>query len=275
MSCKAQGLPLSNQLQTFLINLDRSTDRLAAMKARLDRLGRSWVRVPAVDGRALDLSCLGDKVDEAAFARRHGKRLNPSEVGCHLSHIKALQTFLDGPWHWALILEDDADFPPDFDHLLAELLASETQWDLVKLSAFHGGAPIPLTRLTGRYQLAVPLARLMNANCILFTRHAAATLVERLQPMTLPYDHALEQAVLFGLRLRTVTPSPCPADTGMASTIGDRARLKPFKFPWYRRLPAMGFRLSMELRRVVLGIAQAVAARRLRLRSGPCRKEPE
>jgi len=268
---------LSTRLQTFLINLDHSTDRLAAMKARLERHGRTWIRVPAVNGHVLDLAGLGRCVDEGAFARRHGKRLNPAEVGCHLSHLKALQAFLAGPWRWALILEDDADFPPDFSQLLAELLASEAQWDIVKLSAFHGGAPVPLARLTGRYQLAVPLARLMNANCILFNRHAAATLVERLQPMTLPYDHALEQAVLFGLRLRTVTPTPCPADTGLASTIGDCARLKPFKFPWYRRLPAMGFRLSMELRRVVLGIAQAVAARRQTprqaARTGPAQRE--
>jgi len=101
----------------------------------------------------------------------------------------------------------------------------------------------------------------MNSNAILFSRDAAQAMLKQLLPMTLPYDHALEQAVAFGLRLRSVTPLPCPADTGLASTIGDRAQLRPFKLRWYKRLPAMGFRLSMESRRVVFGLMQVMRAR--------------
>jgi glycosyl transferase family 25 len=245
--------------QTFLINLDRSQDRLRTMTHRLARAGLRWQRVPAVDGSALDLRRRAD-VDERGFRLRHGKRLNPAEVGCYLSHIQALKTFLDGPWSWALVLEDDADFPADFTSLVGHLIERSDQWDILKLSSFHGGAPVPVADLPQARRLAVPLARLMNANCILFNRHAAQVLVERLLPMTLPYDHALEQAFLFGLRLRTVTPIPCPAETGLPSTIGNRAQLRPFKLRWYKRLPAMLFRLSMEARRVVLGLAQVLAA---------------
>ena len=261
--------PRIQSLQIFLINLDRSTDRLLAMKARLEHAGLAWMRVPAIDGSKLDLSRCA-QVDERRFRRRHGKRLNPAEVGCHLSHLKALKTFLAGPAAWALVLEDDADFPAGFGDLLDDLLAIGDQWDIVKLSSFHGGTPVPVAKVSPSYRLAVPLSRLMNANCILFNRLAARTLLERLQPMTLPYDHALEQAVVFGLRLRTVTPMPCPADTGLPSTIGDRAQLRPFKLAWYRRLPAMAFRLSMEVRRVMLGLAQIARARlahRLRTQS--------
>ncbi|MDM0045556.1 glycosyltransferase family 25 protein [Variovorax dokdonensis] len=245
--------------QTFLINLDRSEDRLRTMRQRLERAGLPWQRVAAVDGKTLDLRNLRE-VDERGFRRRHGKRLNPAEVGCYLSHIKALKAFLDGPWTWALILEDDADFPDDFGTLIEQLLERSDQWDVLKLSSFHGGSPVPVAELPGSRRLAVPLARLMNANCILFNRHAARVLLKRLLPMTLPYDHALEQAFVFGLRLRTITPIPCPAETGLPSTIGDRAQLRPFKLRWYKRLPAMGFRMSMETRRVVFGLKQVLSA---------------
>jgi len=257
----------SAQFQTFLINLDRSQDRLSAMKDRLERAGLPWQRVPGVDGKQLDLDQCQD-VDAQGFRRRNGKRLNPAEVGCYLSHIKALRTFLAGPWMWALVLEDDADFPEGFDRLLEQLAGCADQWDIVKLSSFHGGTPVPVAALSPQHELAVPLSRLMNANCILFNRHAAQVLLKRLLPMTLPYDHALEQAVTFGLRLRTVTPLPCPADTGLPSTIGGRAQLRPFKLRWYQRFPAMGFRLSMELRRVYFGLLQIGAAYATRWRGG-------
>ncbi|HYP86173.1 glycosyltransferase family 25 protein [Variovorax sp.] len=254
----------SAQFQTFLINLDRSPDRLQAMKERLERAQLPWLRVPGVDGKTLDMSQCAE-VDERGFRQRHGKRLNPAEVGCYLSHIKALKAFLDGPWMWALVLEDDADFPEDFAVVLEQLAQCHDQWDIVKLSSFHGGTPVPVAALSPKHSLAVPLSRLMNANCILFNRHAAQVLLKRLLPMTLPYDHALEQAVAFGLRLRVVTPLPCPAETGLPSTIGDRAQLRPFKLAWYQRLPAMRFRLSMETRRVAYGLGQVARAYAARL----------
>jgi glycosyl transferase family 25 len=138
------------------------------------------------------------------------------------------------------------------------VLALGDHWDIVKLSSFHSGTPVRLANVRTPYALAVPLSRQMNANAILFNRRAAQVLVEKLLPMRLPYDHALERAWLFGLSLRTVTPSPCPAETGLQSTIGDRQRLRTFKLALHRRLPAMWFRLCTELLRVGFGIAHVL-----------------
>ena len=40
-------------ITAYLINLDRSPDRLARMQARFDEIGAAFVRIPAVDGKAL------------------------------------------------------------------------------------------------------------------------------------------------------------------------------------------------------------------------------
>lgn len=238
--------------QTFVINLERSHDRLRAIGEHLARVGLPWRRVAAVDGSTLDL-LRTTGVDIAGYRRNHGKQLNPAEVGCYLSHLRAMREFLAGPWQWALVLEDDADFPDGFQDLLSRLIAIEDQWDIVKLSSFHSGTPVRIENLSERYALAVPLSRLMNSNSILFNRHAAELLVEKLLPMQLPYDHALERAWLFGLKLRTVTPSPCPSESNLVSTIGDRQQLRLFKLRWYRRAPAMLFRVRTELMRVCSG----------------------
>ena len=240
-------------LQVLVINLDRSTERLTAMQERLARADMPWRRVSAIDGHALALAGHAD-IDAQGYRRWHGKELNPAEAGCHLSHIKAMRQFLAGPCEFALLLEDDADFPADFRALLDRLAEVAEAWDIVKLSSFHSGTPVRIADLHPPYALAVPLSRHMNANAILLNRSAAQVLVEKMLPMRLPYDHALERAWLYGLKLRVVTPSPCPSETGLTSTIGDRQRLRIFKPRWHRRLPAMVFRIHTELLRVGFGL---------------------
>ena len=83
-------------VQTYVINLDRSPERLRAMSGRLERARLSWVRIAAVEGAGIDAYECAD-VDAQAYRRAHGKELNPAEVGCYLSHVKALRTFLAGP----------------------------------------------------------------------------------------------------------------------------------------------------------------------------------
>lgn len=258
---KSQSATSAN-IQTFVINLDRSTHRLAAMRNRLGRLNMAWQRVAAVDGHTLDLAG-NHAVSPRDYQRCHGKDLNPAEVGCYLSHLACLRLFLAGPAQHALILEDDADFPADFEPLLDHLLAIHDRWDIVKLSGFHSGTPVRIAKLNAPYALAVPLSRHMNANSILFSRRAAETLLAQMLPMFLPYDHALERAWLFGLKLRIVTPSPCPSETDLLTTIGDRPHLKRFKFPLHKRLPAMLFRLRTEAMRLAFGLIHLYAARRI------------
>ena len=77
----------------YYINLDRSTDRRAAMDAQLARLGLTerYRRFAAVDG------------NPDAIA---GPRLTVSELGCFTSHTRLLRRHLDGAAH-PHIIEDD------------------------------------------------------------------------------------------------------------------------------------------------------------------------
>lgn len=251
-------------LQAFVINLDRSPERMATMRERLAPLDLSWERVPAVEGKLLDLSALPE-VSISGYRRWHGKELNPAEAGCYLSHIAVLRRFLAGSAQYALVLEDDADFPADFMPLLRQLLAHASSWDVVKLSGFHRGTPIKLAPLHGPYALAVPLSRLCNSNSLLLNRRAAERLLRELLPMRLPYDHALERAWLWNLKLRMVTPLPCPADTGVGTTIGTSTTMRRYKLPAHRRLSTYLFRLRTELGRAGFGLAH-VLGERLRAR---------
>jgi glycosyl transferase family 25 len=244
--------PGGHTLATFVINLERSPERLRAMGERLDVLGLPWQRIVAVDGPALPAWPPGS-VDEAGYARRHGKPVAAGEVGCYLSHLKALRAFLDTGASHLLLLEDDALPGPACRAVVEALLQACERWDLVKLSGFHRGSPAAVMPLVSGHVLAVPFSRQGNTAALMFSRQAAAAALAVLEPMRLPYDHALERPWVFHQRLRIVTPSPVQAQDGSPSTIsGGRTR----KFGWVQRLPTHAFRVRNESRRLAWALGQ-------------------
>lgn len=78
----------------YFINLDRSTDRRAAMEAQFRALDPpiAYQRFPAIDGTATGIQ---------------NAHLNPAEVGCFMSHAALLRGQIGGTRH-VHVLEDDA-----------------------------------------------------------------------------------------------------------------------------------------------------------------------
>ena len=112
-----------------VINLEGSDERLESVRHMLDREKIVWRRMPAVDGRHGMQE--GDyDYDESAAIIRHDRPLNTGEIGCYLSHIKALRMFLAGEAACAVVLEDDIDIPPGTFANLKAIAA--------KLDAFYG-----------------------------------------------------------------------------------------------------------------------------------------
>jgi glycosyl transferase family 25 len=119
---------LPAEAPVFLINLDRSPDRLAEFDAQARAMGLSYERFSAVDGRAGVPEQL-----RAEFAR--SDRLSNGEVGCYASHLSIARRVVARGCSMALVLEDDAVLQPDF----LECARQATQvapggWDIIHLS---------------------------------------------------------------------------------------------------------------------------------------------
>lgn len=241
-------------LISLLINLDRSPQRLAQMADRLDRHKLAWKRVSAVEGKLLDLET-DPRVCAASYASKHGKVLNPAELGCYLSHVKCMEVFLQDPEaKYALILEDDVDFAPDFGAVIESVIGRSAEWDMVKLSGFHTGTPIGGIPLRGGRRLSPMLSRHTGSAAYLVNRKAAQSYLEHLLPMSLPYDHAFDQGWKLGIKTRLVHPLPTQLDWA-PSTIGDATNRYP-KFPWYKRFGTYFYRARTELQRLSYGLGQ-------------------
>lgn len=96
-------------MKIYLINLDRSPERLARMQSILRSMGLEFTRFPAVDGSLLTEEELSAKV-RLVDGRPH---LSLGEIGCTLSHIECLELIAEGPDNYAVIAEDDVHLCSD------------------------------------------------------------------------------------------------------------------------------------------------------------------
>jgi glycosyl transferase family 25 len=241
--------PIPLRLKAYLINLDRSADRLAAMRTQLDAAGLPWTRVPAVDGRGFgNLPWPG--YDDRGYDRDWGKSHDPGEVGCFHSHLRAFQTFMDDGAEFGLILEDDCRFEGDLADVLDDLIERAGTWDVVKLSGNHRGLPMTVEVLPHGRRLVALLQRQTGSAAYLVNRRAAQSYLARLLPMNVPYDHTFDQVWRFGLTLRGIDPFPIKDDKGRRSTI-NYSTVFGVKKVWYRRGGVAAYRARTEFRRVI------------------------
>jgi len=102
------------RLKTYVLNLDRHPDRLAAVANQLDAQGIDWERSPAFDAKAMAAK------DLDAMVARTGPipRMPDTARACTAGHYQILRSFLQTDATHALVLEDDAVMSP---HLARDL----------------------------------------------------------------------------------------------------------------------------------------------------------
>jgi len=203
----------------YVINLDRDVERMASLAGSLQALNLPFKRVSAVLGK--EVPNWEKLVDVELYGARNRLPMpRPGEVGCYLSHLKAMEEFLRTDEPWCVILEDDVEVRPECVEVLAAL-GQKDDWDLVKLFCFHSGLPVRKRALTPNHYLVVHLTRTTSSAAYVVNRRAAETLLNFMRPISEQVDHALERPWETGLRVRGVRPLPVVlAPVAATTTIG-------------------------------------------------------
>jgi glycosyl transferase family 25 len=242
------------------LNLDHASDRWEYTRKNFAKVNIHLQRVSAVVGRNLPFPI--PEHDSDAYRRWHGKLTIPGEVGCYLSHIKAMDLFLDSQESHALICEDDVKPVDALQDILSSAFAHQEHWDILRLSGFRDAKPQSIVALTDGYALSINLRFLAGTGAYVINRHAATVLREKLLPMFLPYDHALDREWEWGLRSLSV--NPLPIDQG-EHEFRTQIQTRNSKVAWYHRYwTVLPFRLKTHCLRYAAR-KTALLAHRLRI----------
>ena len=100
-------------INTYIINLDQSKDRLELITNQCNREGLNCHRFSAVNGKKLDVKTM-DIVEN--------KKIDKGALGCSLSHINLWKKVEKKGDNMFIVLEDDCIIETDFNKKLADIL---------------------------------------------------------------------------------------------------------------------------------------------------------
>tara|TARA_B110000211_G_C14082723_1_gene555326 strand:+ start:457 stop:1236 length:780 start_codon:yes stop_codon:yes gene_type:complete len=235
-------------LPVWVINLDKSPDRMARMDEGLRAQGLTYKRIPGIDGRA-ELYRLLPKVDRVAYERNMGQELLPGKVGCYFSHLSAWQRLIESGQEMALILEDDVVFHADFRDALALAIRAKAHWDLLRLNRIRAKLPVSQGRI-GPYLLNAYIGPCTGNGAYLIRRETARLLLGAMVPQTRAADHEINRFFVHGFRLRGLEPFPSHVEDFGDSQITGRNHAEVKKPAALLRLPHYGLKATNYLRRL-------------------------
>ena len=97
----------------LLITLNPDCPKVLELLERLQTAGLNVEIFPAVDGRGQLPKLEKDEVlDQQRATRYRGEPLTGSEIGCYLSHLRAVKRAAQLNWPHVCIFEDDIELEP-------------------------------------------------------------------------------------------------------------------------------------------------------------------
>lgn len=196
---------------TFVINLDRSPDRMLHFAMQAERAHLNVSRMAAVDGSKLDMEGLRKR---NVLGPRYPWNWRGS-AACALSHFILYEQMLASNATHYLIFEDDAYLSADF---LTRLSAAATivpaDWDILNVGCF--GWSCEGTHVVGNIMAANTKVHIhchpLTAQCVsgtssyLITRQGARTMLDVCLPMNENIDKQSRDH--YGTRLKFYCTSP-------------------------------------------------------------------
>lgn len=232
-------MALAVRAPVFVINLERSTDRSAAMTAAYDAIGVNLRFHKAIDGRAVDL-LVDPRYDRTTRLARYGADLNSAEIACYLSHITLLEHCLKEGIDRAFVIEDDVHPEPHFVDAIDMLSEAPDSFECVRLMGLRPRPSLPVGQLSEDLRLVWPTHGLCGTQGYFITKPAMEKLVANGLPIVLPLDMMLDRYWRTGITIFAVEPHVV-RDVGATSDIGTRLDAWDERpRPWLRARLKMG-----------------------------------
>ncbi|MBE6447098.1 MAG: glycosyltransferase family 25 protein [Alphaproteobacteria bacterium] len=201
------GSVISGKVGSFVINLDRATERWNFIKRSVEALGFQTARISAEDGNLLSDDYINSISDKERYRRYFKMYPEKGTIGCSLSHEKAWKEFLLSDCEFALIFEDDASFDPSvLKNCVEDAIKYRQLWDVLELEPYHHGSPVAIRRINASHSMCVYFSNITHAGCYLINRATARKFLQKMYPIFVPLDHYINAAWEFDVKYIGVEP---------------------------------------------------------------------
>lgn len=237
-------------MRLFIINLARRMERMAFMKRQFAAAALDFERIDAIDGEKLSLEDQGRMVNGFRWWCAQGYKARAGEIGCALSHRKALAKVVEDGSPCACIMEDDVTLGVGFCDALESaegFAASQADAKVVVMT--------PCEAAKGEGFVRIPWAR--STGCYVVNQAAARRLLAITSPLTSTIDDWRRWSEKGGFALYASCPAVCsqapygsePFDSPFASDTRDRAtvfvsEMKPVQRFLHKGLRIFGLTLD-------------------------------
>jgi glycosyl transferase family 25 len=175
----------------LVINLEKSIGRWQNISLKLDELKVSYERIEGIYGGSIDWLSVSDDL----YCREYmGRSIQPGEVGCFMSHVKALRHFVEGPDDYVIILEDDAIISSEIIEVINKSLKFLQAVDFYVVNL--GPSDYKYTSMIaslGNNKLYCSHRFPMLATGLLWSRSGALAFLNSFRNVSLPYDNYLRK----------------------------------------------------------------------------------
>ena len=199
----------ANLFAYYVINLDKDTVRWQRINEHLLGQGIEAERVSAVYAADLPSDEIAKVYDDALNEQQFFLPLKPAEIGCFMSHLKTLQSFLaqeEKPY--AVILEDDVEFIGPAEGYHAQWL-SAVQTDKPVMLKLYARRPVDgkyTYKLLGANSVRPRLVPL-GTQAAVINRAAAEHLLAAWQKFAMPVDVAYQHWWQHGVEVQVTVPN--------------------------------------------------------------------
>ena len=250
----------------YVVNLDRSKDRLAKIDMNLKKYGLKYERFPAVDGKSLT----EDEINKSITSLCQYVLCNKSQVGCALSHIKLWKMISTSSEKWHLILEDDLELNDKTINFINKLEKSplvnsnNTIISLWCTGPFCTDSFLHSNSIKDEQQLITKPFFPLGTVAYLITNDAAGKLYDYFEKNKINYhvDYQLAYNLKdIGIEYYTVKEAIIQLDNSAESTITTSSSsitakilnaIGLSKVSWYLSIPIMTFNLKYTISGFVL-----------------------
>ncbi|MEG2725303.1 MAG: glycosyltransferase family 25 protein [Kiritimatiellia bacterium] len=216
-------------MKAYLINLDRSTERLAAAEAQLRTAQIVYERVSAVDGRALTFRERRRACSYGRFLLINSCLPLPGIIGCALSHLEVYRRMIAEQIPYALILEDDVKLEQEAVPSALRQIVDVVNPDEPAAWLLHNHHKFSLP--DGRAEGILPVRKVFFAEAYVITL-AGAQLLLRVNTPILTLADAWERWRQYGLHVFMVFPTAA-CQSGTTSDIAEFIAPRRMSWRWY------------------------------------------